>query len=91
MRLTVKFADGRTEEVAPAPVDLVRFERHYKMAAGKIEEDQRIEYVMYLAWCALSRTGRINGADFDTFLEQLADIDDDEEVQSTGPPLPPPG
>lgn len=84
MELAVKLVDGRTLTVTPTPKDLVQFERRFNMPAANIEKDQRVEYVMWLAWTALSRTQQI-GTDFDTFLD---DLDSLEEPESH--PLPPP-
>lgn len=84
MQLSVTFSDGRVEQVAPAPVDLVKFERKYEMAASAIEADPRVEYMMFLAWAGLTRTGK-EARKFDDFLEDLAEIG-----EATDPPLPPP-
>lgn len=87
MQLRIQFADGHSEEVTPAPVDLVKFERKFNMAAAAIEDDPRVEYLMFLAWASLRRQGKVTD-DFDAFLESLADIDSEDD--SLTPPPPPP-
>jgi hypothetical protein len=85
MKFHVTYADGRPPvDVTPTPGDLVRFERKYGMAAGRIETDPRIEYVMFLAWTALTRTGQ-ETLEFDEFLDVV-----DSTQEDVDPPLPPP-
>lgn len=85
MRLTVEFADGRNESVRVAPSDLVKFERKYDMPAADIEGNPRVEYMMFLAWAAMTRA-KTETRDFDTFLDDLAEIGADDEGH---PPTPP--
>lgn len=77
--------DGVEHSVTPKPGDLVRFERQYDMSASTLDDDTRLEYVFYIAWCALKRTGVFAG-DFEEFLD-LADMG--EEVAPLEPPKPP--
>lgn len=66
--LTVTLTDGREIEVRSTPGDLVRFERHFGIAASGIGE--KFEHIMFLAYTALKRTGEVDG-DFDSFLDQI--------------------
>ena len=84
MKFKVSFDDGRTLEVGATPGDIVRFERQYGFPASQIETDTRVEYVMFLAWCALKRTKQFDG-DFDDFLDHVMQTEDEPS-----PPVPPP-
>lgn len=76
--------DGSTLTATPTAGDLVKFERHFDMAAGQIESaGGRVEHVMYIAWAALTRTGAYAGT-FDQFVD-AADMEQDTA------PNPPPG
>jgi hypothetical protein len=87
VKLTVNYLDGRSpDEVVPTPGDLVRFERHFDIAASSMDpEHPRIEHVMFLAHAALVRTGKFEGT-FDEFLDVVGDAED-----APTPSLPPPG
>ena len=60
--------DGVSQEVTPKLGDLVRFERQYDVPASSLDDTARIEYVFYIAWLAMSRTGDYEG-DFESFLD----------------------
>jgi hypothetical protein len=60
--------DGVSQEVTPKLGDLVRFERQYDVPASSLDDNARIEYVFYIAWLAMSRTGDYQG-DFESFLD----------------------
>ena len=92
MEIRIKYDDGTTAVVHPKPVDLVMFERKFSMAATKIDEDPRMDYILFLAWAALRRTGQ-ESRSYDDFLADLADIDEDEapaSVEDTPGPFPDP-
>ena len=55
------------------------------MPAAAIEGNPRIEYMMFLAWSAVCRTGA-EKRDFDAFLDDLAEIGTDDDSH---PPTPP--
>jgi hypothetical protein len=77
--------NGTTHEVVPKPGDLVRFERQYDVPASSMDDSTRVEYVFYIAWCAMKRTGDFTG-DFEEFLD-LADTADDPTPLEPPQPL----
>lgn len=86
MQFKVSFDDGRTLEITPTPGDLVRFERQYGFAVSKIEHDPRMEYVMYLSWVALKRTGEYTD-DFEVFLDHIVQSEEAAVVPPATPPV----
>lgn len=86
---TVELVDGRTFTVRVLPVDVVAFERHYKIGVAKLEKDDAMltEHAMFMAWRALTRTGQWSG-DFDTFVDQVAGVEDDSGPADPTPPVP---
>ena len=86
MQFKVSFDDGRTVEVTPTPGDLVRFERQYGFAVSKIDDDPRMEYVMFLSWTALKRTGEF-ADDFEAFLDHVALTEEAAPVPPATPPV----
>lgn len=82
MKLVITL-NGVTHEITPKPGDLVRFERHYDVAASTLDNDTRLEYVFYIAWCAMKRTGAFTG-EFEEFID-LADIGDSIPLESPTP------
>ena len=61
-----------------APADQVAFERHYGIGIGKFEQEERVEWVLYLVWKAYARE-QAPSMDFETFLANLAEFDLPEE------------
>jgi hypothetical protein len=84
MQVTVKYADGRTEEVTPTPYNLVAFERHFKIGASAMD---RFEHEMWVVWHRLHQIGT-ETREFDDFLADVADLV--EEEAPLAPPPPPP-
>ena len=62
--------------------DLVAFERRYDRSSAALDDPKavRVEWIVFLAWNALNRTGAL-GVEFDEFLANVEEIefDDDEE------------
>lgn len=93
---TVEMADGTTYTVRVMPGDVMRMERHYKVSMAKLSatddkgnltgDGVLVEHAMYMAWSALVRTGEWSG-DFDTFMDQVAVVEDEEPEPPT--PFPP--
>ena len=75
--------EGVRHEITPKPGDLVRFERQYDVPASSLDDNTRLEYVFYIAWCAMKRTGAFTG-EFEEFID-LADIGDSTPLE---PPTP---
>lgn len=68
--------DGITRdlELDVWPGDIVKFEREYDVPIGRLAEDQRFEWLTFLAYSAARRADKWGGT-FDTFVEALRDID----------------
>lgn len=84
MRLIITI-NGVQHEVTPKPGDLVRFERQYDVAASTLDENARLEYVFFIAWCAMKRIGTFTG-EFEEFLD-LADVGGDSTPLDPPAPL----
>lgn len=83
MELTITLAGGRTLTVRPAAGDFVRFERHFDTSIAVLDDEQRVrmDHIMFLAWCALRRTGQVD-VDYEAFLDQV------DEMPQRGLPAP---
>lgn len=74
--VTVAYEDGTAVTVHLGPKDYVAFERQYGVGVGVLakEETVRVEYLYFLAWSALSRTGQEKRV-FDDFLGAVIDVE----------------
>lgn len=84
--MTVTMADGTTHQVGKmGAAELIAFERQFGVPAGRLNEDQRLEYFVFLAYVSLRRQKLVNGS-FDEFLEGLEDVAvGTEDPQGEGP------
>ena len=91
MGLAVSLEDGTTfPDVNLAPGDFVRFERHFGIKIGQILnlDDMSMEQMLYLAWSPLHRRAQ-TGLDFDSFCDQVSDLNFKSASQaSPTPPAP---
>lgn len=85
MKLLINI-DGVSHEVTPKMGDLVRFERQYDVPASTLDDNTRVEYVFYIAWLAMNRTGAFDG-DFEAFLD-VAEAGDSAPLEPPNPPAP---
>lgn len=69
--------DGKTEHVTATPGDLVRLERQFNIAASQLDENTKLEYVLFLGYSALKRTGKYEGT-FDEFLDVVESTEEDD-------------
>ena len=65
--------DGTKLEVNIKPGDIVKFERKFDVAVSKLQEEQRYEWLLYLAWLGAKRNGVTD--DYDTWIDQVDDLD----------------
>lgn len=72
-----------------APADQVAFERHYGVGIGKFEQEERVEWVLYLLWKAYARE-HSPSMDFEAFLSDLAEFDLPDEEEAPDPTVTPP-
>ena len=87
MALQVEQLDGRVQHVMVAAPDLIAFERQYDKAMSVLGTG-RIEYLFYVAWRALTRTGQTT-LDFDAWCDTVGEISDDETAAEEIVPLEP--
>ena len=66
-------SDGTTFEVKIKPGDIVKFERKFDIPISKLNEEQRYEWLLYLAWLASKRNGVID--DYDAWVEKVEELD----------------
>lgn len=76
---------GTEYNVQPKPGDLVRFERQYDVPASSLDENTKLEHVLFIAWTCLKREGNYEG-DFESFLD-LADVGVTGPLDPPTPPL----
>lgn len=85
MSLTVLFEDGRQVPAVLKPADYIAFERQYGIGVAKLATEQRYEWLAYLAWSAVERSG--GGLTFDDFVRTIDDIEV-ENLDPAGPESP---
>lgn len=71
--MIVVMNDGTKLEVNIKPGDIVKFERKFDVAVSKLQEEQRYEWLLYLAWLGAKRNGVTD--DYDTWIDQVDDLD----------------
>jgi hypothetical protein len=73
-RFKVTYKDGKELEVRVSPKAQVMFERHFKQTMSSFGKDPGAEHLCYLTWAGLHCAG-MEGEDYETFLDKLADVD----------------
>jgi len=73
MQLEVELADGKTEQVTVKMSDIVKFESHWSISIAKIGQEMKISHLLWLAWTALSREGKVK-ADFEKWVDEVGGI-----------------
>lgn len=81
VKLKVTYLDGREAEVIASPRAQVMTEQYL----GGYGESRQVQGGYYLAWASLNKAGK-EAADFETWLDQIADV---AEVDSTVTPTEP--
>jgi hypothetical protein len=81
MRITlrVSFLNGETKEVVCSASDLVKFENHFNMSVGKLENDLKISYLLFLVHASETRT-KATTLDFDTWVDTVDTVGASEEL-----------
>lgn len=83
--LEVKYADGRAQKIMVSAPDLIAFERHFDKPMAEVASG-RIEYLWWVAWHATKRKN-LTDADFDSWIDSIDEISDDEETPEEIAPL----
>jgi hypothetical protein len=90
-KLKVTYSDGREVEILASPRAQVETARHFKAQGGF--EGNQLEAGYRLAWASLHYAGK-EPADFDAWLDLIADVDevpltvDDEKATDPTPATP---
>ena len=71
--MVVVMEDGTKYEVKIKPKDIVDFERKFNIAVSVFQQEQRYEWLLYLAWLGAKRNGVTD--DYDTWISKVDDLD----------------
>ena len=76
--LKVEYVDGTVARALCTGADSIAFERTYDLGTDQV--GKRLEYVWFLAWAALTRTGKVRRT-FEEWLPTVEGVGDDEESE----------
>ena len=76
--LKVEYVDGTVARALCTGADSITFERTYDLGTDQV--GKRLEYVGFLAWAALTRTGKVRRT-FEEWLPTVEGVGDDEEAE----------
>lgn len=82
MKLIVTYQGKKFELGKPHMLDLVMLERHFGVGANALQNDPKMEYLVFLAFAGLRRAGVVSGKYTDEFIAELDDIESPEEDES---------
>ena len=71
--MVVIMADGTKYEVKIKPADIDKFERKFEVPLSKLQEQQRYEWFLYMAWLGAKRNGVTD--DYDTWIGLVEELD----------------
>jgi hypothetical protein len=77
--LRVTYLNGEVKEVICSASDLVKFENHFNLSIGKLEQDLKISYLLFLVHASETRT-KATTLDFDTWVDTVATVGASEEL-----------
>lgn len=90
-RLVVEMFDGTVHDVTTGAADMIRLERQYKVGGSQLAKEQRLEWLLFLAHCALARSANGSGPPppFEQWWPQAREVavdpDDDEAAPGEAP------
>ena len=70
--MIVVMNDGTKLEINIKPGDIVKFERKFDVPVSKLQEEQRYEWLLYLAWLGATRNGVTE--DYDTWIGLVEEL-----------------
>ena len=99
MDMVVTFEDGRSEKLTAGPLQVVRFERHFKVGVGKAfapiadgGDGMHFEHALWLAHAAAQSQAKRDGTQapppFDLWLEGVVDVELVDDESSAAVPHP---
>ena len=71
--MVVVLEDGTKLEVKIKPIDIVKFERKFNVPVSRLNDEQRYEWLLYLAWLASKRNGVTE--DYDNWIDKVEELD----------------
>lgn len=72
LNLRVEFLDGRTiDPVSVQMPDMLKFEEKFSISISALEKEQKLTYIVFLAWAALHRQ-KLTDKSYDDFVELVA-------------------
>jgi len=71
--MVVVMEDGTKYEVKIKPKDIIDFERKFDVAVSILQEEQRYEWLLYLAWLGAKRNGVTE--DYDAWVNKVEELD----------------
>jgi hypothetical protein len=83
MRMSVTIGDTVQELTIKLP-DLIAFERKFNVSWETVQEQPKLEMVVFLAWNAARRAG-VTSETFDAWLDKVEDFSPIEEVPLVEP------
>jgi hypothetical protein len=71
LNLRVEFLDGRiVDPVSVQMPDMLKFEEKFSISISALEREQKLTYIVFLAWAALSRQ-KLTEKPFDEFIDTV--------------------
>lgn len=77
--LRVKYLSGDSKEVICSASDLVKFENHFNISIGRIEEDMKISYLLFLVHASETRT-KATTLSFDNWVDTVESVGASEDT-----------
>ena len=71
--MVVVMEEGTKYEVKIKPKDIIDFERKFDVAVSILQEEQRYEWLLYLAWLGAKRNGVTE--DYDAWVNKVEELD----------------
>ncbi len=79
INLRLLFLNGESKEVTCSAADLVKFEEKFEISVGRIQDDMKITYLLFLAYASESRR-KATDLDFDNWLQTVESVGASEAV-----------
>lgn len=72
LNLRIEFLDGRIiDPVSVQMPDMLKFEEKFSISISALEREQKLTYIVFLAWAALHRQ-KLTDKAYDDFVELVA-------------------
>lgn len=74
INLLIKFADGTEKTITANAADYVAFETKFDRSIATLQSDQRLTYLLFLAWSAEKRK-KVTELEFDAWVELVDSVE----------------